>query len=123
MISYILDQNILVISFIGKINNDDIFNYLHEFSSIADLPSNLLLLYDLLNAELEVAPSDIKKISTIADSSTKKYQSVKTAFLVNDPKLTAYSTLFTNLANPNKTQRKIFSTKEAALKWLKQSNN
>jgi len=122
MISYTFDQNILFVTFIGTIKLEDIINYLKEFDKLDFLSENLLLLYDLTNADINIAPTEIKIISQIADVSTYGYNSTRTAFLVGNPKITAYSTLFSNLAENSKTQRKIFSTKEAALKWVKQIN-
>jgi len=122
MISYTFDQNILFVTFNGNIKLEDIINYLKEFDKLDFLSEDLLLLYDLTNADINIAPTEIKIISQIADISTYDYNSTQTAFLVENPKITAYSTLFSNLAENSKTQRKIFSTKEAALKWLKQTN-
>jgi len=122
MISYTFSQDILTITFCDVINLDGIKNYLKEFDSLEYLPEKLLLLYDLSNADLQIAPGEIKEISEIANISTQAYTSTKTAFLVNDPKITAYTTLFSNFVSNSKTQRKIFSTKEAALNWLKGPN-
>ncbi|MFC2103915.1 STAS/SEC14 domain-containing protein [Bacteroidota bacterium] len=118
MITYSLKTDIFLVIFEGKITFEEIVNYLKDFSDLEDLPNDLLLLYDLSNVELNFAPAEIKMISHVADLSTQKYSSIKTAFLVDKPKMTAYSTLFSNLADEIKTQRKIFSTKEAALEWL-----
>jgi hypothetical protein len=122
MISYTFDQDILYITFTGEIKLEDIIEYLKEFDNLDSLPKNLHLLYDLVNAKLNIAPTEIKIISQIADISTHEYSSTKTAFLVDNPKVTAYSTLFSNVTTNPKTQRKIFSTKEAAIKWLKDSH-
>lgn len=121
MISYSLDKNTLIVTFKDDIHIKDIAKFLDEFSKLDGLPDNLNLLYDLLEVKITVSHDEIKQISNIANNSTNKYKSIRTAFLVSDPKLTAYSTLFSNLAD-SKTIRKIFSTKEAAIKWLEQKS-
>ncbi|NOQ25594.1 MAG: hypothetical protein GQ564_09570 [Bacteroidales bacterium] len=121
MITHSFDKNIYKVIYSGIVNFEEIINFLHEFSHIENLPKKLSLLYDLRDADLKVAPNELKKMSQVAEESTKKYTSVKTAFLVDDPKITAYSTLFSNQSVEKKTERKTFSTMEAALKWLNPS--
>lgn len=122
MIDISLEKGIVYVNFKGIINIEELISFLKEFGNIEDFPMHLLLLYDLQEADLKINAKDIETISDYSELATQKYISVKTAFLVNEPKLTAYSTLFSELANPNKTQRKIFSTKEATIKWLLKSS-
>ena len=89
-----------------------------EFTDFEELPNELCLLYDLRYAVLDSSPEEINMVSQAAEAATQKYKSVKTAFVVNKPKETAYSTLFSQISKSKKTQRQIFSTKSTALKWL-----
>jgi hypothetical protein len=118
MITHSFDKEIYKVIYSGIVSFDEIIKFLHEFSRIENLPKKLSLLHDLRDADLKIAPNEIKKMSQAAEESTKKYTSVKTAFLVNDPRVTAYSTLFSNHSVEKRTQRKTFSTIEAAIKWL-----
>ena len=121
MITHSFDRNIYKVIYSGIVSFEEIINFLNEFSHIENLPKKLSLLSDLRDADFKFAPNELKKISQAAEESTKKYTSIKTAFLVTDPKITAYSTLFSNQSMEKRTQRKTFSTMDAALKWLKPS--
>lgn len=119
MIKYTFnDSGIFYVSFIDMVSLNDIEVYLSEFERLDYLPGDVLLLYDLREAQLNLKFKDIFHISKIAKKVTSTYTSVRTAFLVNKPKLTAYSLLFTRDLVPAKTVRRVFSTEEAALKWL-----
>jgi len=119
MITYKLsDTGIFRVKFSGKITVGDIQKYLDEFKSVNDLPLDIRLLYDLTDAEMNLDVNDIHSISQMAEEATLKFKSVKTAFLVNQPLLTAYSVLFSEFKSSNKTSRQIFSTLNAAINWL-----
>lgn len=121
MITHSFDNNIYKVIYSGIVSFEEIIKFLNDFSLNKNLPKKLSLLHDLRDAKLKIAPNEIKKISQAAEESTQTYTSVKTALLVNDPKITAYSTLFSNHSVEKRTERKIFSTIEAALKWLNPS--
>ena len=118
MITYSYKNGIFEVKLSGKIDFEEIINYLKDFTEIENLPSDLQLLYDLENVEFGFTMAEIKMISHAAELSTKNYKSVKTAFIVNKPKVTAYSSLFSESVLDKRTTRKIFSSREAALKWL-----
>ena len=120
MIEYHLeDSGIVYINFSDKITFEDLKSYLKEFKNIKNLPSDLLLLYDMQKANLEFDADDIPSILQLADEATVKYPKVKTAFLVDSPKLTAYSMLFNNTAPTENRTRDVFSTRSVAITWLK----
>ena len=112
------DSKIFYVKLIGTISVGDIEKYLGEFKSISDLPPDIKLLYDMTEAEMNLNVDDIHLISKLAEDATQKYESVKTAFLVNQPLLTAYSVLFSEFKSSSKTSRQIFSTLDAATDWL-----
>ena len=60
----------------------------------------------------------IVSVAKLSKKVTTSYTSVRTAFLVSKPKVTAYSMLFTQAPASTKSSRKVFSTKEAAINWL-----
>ena len=123
MIEYsIKKNNIFYALFTGPISFEDIKNYLSEFKSINDLPENILLLYDLTDAEINISANDIQLISKLANDATGRYISVRTAFVVDKPKVTAYSYLFSRRKNSKKTVRRLFSSLEAATEWLLDTN-
>ena len=119
MILYELNDNkIFDVSFEDKITLDDILYYLKKFETFDYLPSDIKLLYNFTKSIFNFTPEQIQIISELADKAVGKYKSVKTACLVSKPIMTAYSYLLTGMdENPNR-QRKVFSTEEAAFKWL-----
>ena len=120
MISYSLNSDgIFYVTFSETVTTEHIKNYLSEFEQLDYLPGKLLALYDLRNAALKIESKDVSVISDITNKSTRNFHTVRTAFLVEKPNVTAYSILFSEEHVPKKTKREVFSTKEAALDWLK----
>ncbi len=122
MINYYLDESgIFFVKFSGTVTAKDIKAYLLEFDSINDLPGDFLSLYDLRDADMDLNKEDILSISDLTNKVTAAYKTVRTAFLVHKPVVTAYSYLFISELPSEKTIRKVFSTEEAAIKWLKEN--
>jgi len=124
MISYSLkDSGIFYVNFSETVSLEDVKTYLLEFEKLDNLPKNLLSLYDLRGANMHLKAEDIFCISNLTEKVTTSYKSIKTAFLVNKPKLTAYSFLFSVDHNSEITTRQVFSTEKAAFKWLSEKSN
>lgn len=118
MITYLYNNGILFIQFKGIIKLSDILNHIQEFSELDLSSRSALLIYDLLNCELIFTPEEIKDLSLAGELSTKKYSMVRTALVVDQPKSNAFTTLYALLAKHKRTKRKVFTTKEAALRWI-----
>lgn len=119
MIDYMLSElGIFYVQFKGKITHVDISNYLDDLKKMSNLPNPLLTLYDLRETNLKLALTEIEKIAKKADKVTEKYNAVKTAFIVNDPDLTAYAMLFNQVNENANKKREVFSTEESAKLWL-----
>jgi len=122
MISYSLeDSGIFDVKFSGIISLNDVNKFLSDFDMINYLPQDIMLLYDLREANLNFNTRDIWSISEMTNKATSSYNSVRTAILVNKPNSTAYSILFAKESS-HKIIRKVFSTVEAAIAWLKKTN-
>lgn len=102
----------------GQINFDDIAAFLKQLEQLKDLPDDMRLLYDIQEAELNLSLKEIRTIAELAESVTKNSLSVKTAFHVTKPIMTAFSVIFAKSSKPAHTQRKLFSTQASALEWL-----
>ncbi|MDQ1769290.1 hypothetical protein GQR60_00470 [Labilibaculum sp. A4] len=121
MISFSLrDSGIFYVDFSDTVTVEDIKNYLFEFERLDNLPKNIYLLYDLREVDMNLEIDDISFISKLAEKGTSSYKTIRTAFLVDTPKITAYSILFNLDTSSEKVLINVFSTEEAALKWLKQ---
>jgi hypothetical protein len=119
MITYTVNESgIFCVKFSGPVSFAEIKNYLEKFKSIKTLPSEIRLLYDFLEGEIDLVEEDLGNIARLADESTVGYTSVRTAFLVNKPDATAFTYIFSQFAKNQHSIRRIFSTYDAALNWL-----
>ncbi|MCU4156750.1 hypothetical protein J1N10_12240 [Carboxylicivirga sp. A043] len=118
MTSYAFINNILHVSIEGPATIYDLYDFLDELGNLHSLPENLKVFYDLRNASIDLRLDEINLLSKRAEEKTLHCNSVKTAFCVKDPKITAYAMLFSWLPENSKINRKQFSTKEAAFEWL-----
>lgn len=118
MIKHYLEDNIIRIELTGNITYQEIVEFSKKFSEYHIKGDILLILYDLNDAVLNFSVSEYKEFSRLANEATKGYRFVKAAFITNTPQKTAMLTIFSHLTNTTKTQRKVFSTKDAALAWL-----
>jgi len=122
MITHKLIDNILHITFEDEITFEQLEELSRNFSEQRIKGDILLLIYDLRKAILDFSVKDYKKISDMAQNSTKAYRMVKAAFVVTAPRMTAMLTIYSQLSWTSHTQRKVFSTTDAALSWLKMFN-
>ena len=118
MITYKLVDNIFHINFEGNITYDQMVDLSKNFSERRIKGDYLLLIYDLRKAIMNFSVKDYSKISRLAINSTKDYKFVKAAFVATSPRITAMLTLYSHLSLGSQTQRKVFSTPEAAMAWL-----
>lgn len=118
-ISHQLNGNgIFVVKFTGDIPFDLIIEYLDDFEKIKGLPKKLFMLYDFTNAAFDLDQAKIKAISDKAGDVTIDYEFVYTAFVVAEPKVTAYTMLFSLMLPNERSKRELFSTVSGAQNWL-----
>jgi len=118
MTSYAFIDNILHVTIEGQATIHDLYTFLDDFGKIESIPEHLKVFYDLRSASMDLRLDEIDTLSKFAEKKTANCKSVKTAFCVKDPKITAYAMLFSWLPENSKITREQFSTKKAALEWL-----
>ena len=118
MINYQEKGEIFIVNFTGSIPLDEIIDYLNDFEQLKHLPKTLNILYDFTNADFNLDPVKIKILSDKAVEVTARYDTIRTAFVVSEPKVTAYTMLFSLMMPNEKSSREIFSTLSAAHDWL-----
>ena len=119
MISYQIENNNLVLVMLKDGTTlDDVLNFLDEFESLKDLDKEIKLLYDVRGVELGFGADGLKVISKKAADVTKDYISIRTAFLVDEPKATAFTYIFSHITPSERTTREVFSSESAAMAWL-----
>lgn len=112
------DSNIFTVTFSETVTKKNILDFLLEFGTLQNLPKELLILYNILDAKINLQMDDLISISQVADKVTSSYKMVRTAFVVDQPTITAYSYLFSHNTSSKNKIRRVFSSDEAAIKWL-----
>lgn len=114
-------NKILEVYYTGEIEAKDLIDYGMSLSN-EDLPKDLNILVDASQAEYQVSRNEFPKLVNNLKRNLKKFSLVRVAFVQTKPKETAYSILYGQKAVlPNYVHR-VFSTKEAAEKWLLQTD-
>ncbi len=121
MIEYLLEESgIFVVKFSETVEIEEIRRYIIQFEKLTNLPNNILILYDLREAQVNLKKDDLKFLNEFAEKANRKYSSVKTTFLVDKPNITAIMLMFSHKTPSEKINRKVFSTEIAAREWLTQ---
>jgi hypothetical protein len=119
VITYKLDTNgIMQVVFTGSIGYKDIADWLVVFSNLPDLPPKINLLYDMKNANLMLDMVKLIQITKKTEEATKKFEKVRTAFVLTESGLSTYSVLFSFLDVSGRTTRKVFTDLKKATEWL-----
>jgi len=112
------ESGIVYVNFSGEVSLKEIEDYLDDFAKRREQTNELLILYDMRESYLEMKLDDVSTVLQMAEESTKLYEKVKSAYVVDNPQVAVFTTLFSAKADSGKTKRKVFSTKEAAVNWL-----
>jgi hypothetical protein len=91
---------------------------LNAIASNKILPRNLRILEDGTGARVNFPATDIPVLVSGLEQVLVEYQSIRHAVVHNDPKNTAYAILVDHLMKNEKYDLKVFSTFEAARKWV-----
>ena len=112
------ENNLFKVRLFDTVTFNDIKIFLQAFKELNDMPKKITLLYDMVDVDLAMTVEEIQLVSKLANLATSNYQSVRTAFLVDKPKESAYLMLFNEFEGNPRSERRIFSTLPAALAWL-----
>jgi hypothetical protein len=118
MISYAFIEDILHVTVDGPAALSDLYDFLDDVPNLNNLSDNLRVFLDLRKASIDLRLDEISELSKRAEEKTQNCKSVRTAFCVKDPKITAYTMLFSWLPDNPRIKREQFSTQEAAFEWL-----
>ena len=101
---------------------EEIIDYIETVKNDKSLPRKLRIFTIAKNIEMDFKTEDLPKIAYAVNESIKCYDLMIDAFIVDKTKETAFSLLFSNLSNQDKYKFKVFSTEQAAEKWLSSFN-
>jgi len=110
--------SVLEAKFEGEVNILQIVEYIRETKDSDHYPRTLKILTDARNVIMNFRAEDLGVIVEANYKSLAKYDYIIDAFILDSPTETALSILFDELVKSNKYKFKIFSTIEAASKWL-----
>jgi len=113
------DTGIVETVFTGIVTFEDVVEYIHRLGNGDKYPGRLLILTDSIKGRFELTSEEDQKIGEAVRKYASQFEQIKDAPIINDPRTTAYSVLYRNATSniPN-YQFEIFSTREAAIKWL-----
>ena len=109
---------ILDSKFVGDVAIKEIIDYIIATKKNESYPRVLKILTDASKANMNFLPDDLVKIVEENNKSIEKYDYIIDAIVLSSPKETALSILYQELAKNKKYKFQVFSTREAAAKWL-----
>lgn len=109
---------ILVLTVENELSSLSVIEYYHNLAYNTDYPRNLKVLCFISATNYPVKPEDVNAMVDSLEEACSKYTSLTEAFVAEDPYSTVITTLFSKKAKIHNYRSKVFSTKEAALKWL-----
>jgi len=112
------DLEILVVEPEESLEAGYIKEYYNYLGSDKTLPRELKSLCITKASKYPVETKDVEDLVHALTDACKKYTSIKEAFLVEDPYMTVITTLFSEKADLPNYRSMVFSTEEAAIKWL-----
>ena len=112
------DTGILKTTIKGVVTLKEIIDYIIATKENSSYPRDLKILTDASNADMNISPNELHLIVEENMKSLEVYDSIVDAIVLSAPKETALSILYQEIAKNRKYRFQIFSTREAALKWL-----
>ncbi len=115
------EQKIILYKVYGEIKKQDVGI---AWKKVFDLPEFSRMGYDILadysEANFKFSISDTKVLDSVLNTSSSIVPGKKIAAIVNEPYITAITMIVQEMFHADlRYITKIFSTKEAAMKWLK----
>lgn len=104
--------------FKGKVKLQEIVDFMEATKNNRIFPRSLKILTDTTNAEFDMTTFDLNKIVEANNQSLEQYDYIIDAIVLENPKETALSILYQEMAANKKYVFQVFSTREAAKSWL-----
>ncbi len=112
------EQGILNITSEGNISAAMIVELYETIINNKEYPRNLKLLIITPLSDFKLSPKHMQDIVSAAQKAYTLYDSLKEALVADGPYNTMIATLYSERSIMPNFQANVFSTKEAALKWL-----
>ena len=102
----------------GDIKKEDLIEYIDSTRLNKSYPRKLKILTDSTKANMILSKSDLKEVIKANMKSLMEYDFIMDAIITLNPKETAFSLLYREMSSTKKYKFEVFTTKEAAEKWL-----
>ncbi len=112
------DTGILIATFEGVIRIKEIIDYMDATRQNLSYPRKLKILTDASDADYNFSPQDLHAVVEANNRSLEQYEYIIDAIIAANSKTTAITMLYQEFSRTQKYHFRVFSTREAALKWL-----
>ena len=109
---------ILILTVENQLAPQFVMDYYNDLSNNKEYPRDLRVICFISTTSYKIRPEDIDEMVDSLEKASNKYKRLTEAFVAEDPYSTVITTLFSEKAQIRNYRSKVFSTKEAALKWL-----
>jgi len=116
--SFDRELGILILNVVTDLTPRIVINYYRDLEKKKKYPRDLKVLCFVTAKNYLVQPGDIGMMVESLRSAAAKYNMITEAFVAEDPYITVLTTLFSEKAKIRNYRSAVFSTREAALKWL-----
>ena len=113
------ETGILDSKFEGDVTLKEIVDYIRATKENAIYPRLLKILTDSTRANMNFNHDDLEVIVNENLESIKRYEFIIDAIVLDSPKETALSILYQKISAASNYRFQVFSTREAAIEWLK----
>ena len=113
------ETKILVNTLSGTIDISDVLNMYHQIEHHDSLSANLKIIIDSQEARYSFTEKDLQKIANAIKHLLTKFNSIQEAIIQSTPYETAMAVLYEQMVHFDNFQFKVFTTREAAIQWLK----
>ncbi len=111
-------EQILYVECSGKIEINDMFKYVKKLGNDDTLPRKLLIIEDARKSDVQFTEKQLPELVTKLEDILPKYKTIRHSVIHSDPLNTAYAIILDNNVEKENYRLKVFSTVQAAKKWL-----
>ncbi|MCF7808982.1 MAG: hypothetical protein K9M49_04290 [Candidatus Marinimicrobia bacterium] len=103
----------------GPVSKSEVIDYVNSLRNEDNgYPNELKIITDATSAKLGFSRKELSDVIKTVNDHPGLYSSIKDAMIMSNPRATAYSMIVELFTKNSRYHVKIFSTQEAALKWL-----
>ncbi len=116
------DLGILEVNYSGKLNFTELKKFGDQLILNDNLPRELRILTDVREGEYDFSENELPGVMDALRNQTRFFRYVKAAFVQTKPRETAISLIVEQRNSIPNYHHRVFSTPEAAKKWLMENN-